>query len=178
MGDTGYTRSWAEVAQAWQQDEGFRDEYTRRLAEHPHDAFAWETVPSSATTSQRSFEDVIVHSPALARVSPDPAPFQARFAAAIDGICTFQNLGGDARLIAPAPLVADDCYTHLATFVRRAPREQVHALWREVGRAVAEHWQSSSDVIWVSTAGLGVHWLHVRLDRRPKYYRHAPFRHV
>jgi len=31
---------------------------------------------------------------------------------------------------------------------------------------------------WVSTAGMGVPWLHVRLDTRPKYYRHAPYRSV
>ena len=29
--------------------------------------------------------------------------------------------------------------------------------------------------VWLSTAGLGVGWLHVRLDDRPKYYRHAPY---
>jgi hypothetical protein len=29
---------------------------------------------------------------------------------------------------------------------------------------------------WVSTAGTGVPWLHVRRDTRPKYDRHAPYR--
>ena len=29
--------------------------------------------------------------------------------------------------------------------------------------------------LWVSTAGLGVSWLHVRLDARPKYYRHDAY---
>jgi uncharacterized protein DUF6940 len=29
---------------------------------------------------------------------------------------------------------------------------------------------------WVSTAGMGVPWLHVRLDTRPTYYRHAAYR--
>ncbi len=27
----------------------------------------------------------------------------------------------------------------------------------------------------VLAAGLGVAWLHIRLDDRPKYYRHAPY---
>jgi len=30
--------------------------------------------------------------------------------------------------------------------------------------------------LWISTAGMGVNWLHVRLDSRPKYYRHAPYK--
>jgi len=29
--------------------------------------------------------------------------------------------------------------------------------------------------LWLSTAGLGVSWLHVRLDTRPKYYRHRVY---
>ena len=30
--------------------------------------------------------------------------------------------------------------------------------------------------VWLSTAGGGVDWLHMRLDERPKYYRHLPWR--
>jgi hypothetical protein len=30
--------------------------------------------------------------------------------------------------------------------------------------------------VWLGTAGAGVSWLHVRLDDRPKYYGHAPYR--
>lgn len=30
--------------------------------------------------------------------------------------------------------------------------------------------------VWISTSGLGVPWLHVRIDDRPKYYQHAPYR--
>ncbi len=30
--------------------------------------------------------------------------------------------------------------------------------------------------VWLSTAGAGVSWLHVRLDTRPKYYHHGPYR--
>jgi hypothetical protein len=29
--------------------------------------------------------------------------------------------------------------------------------------------------IWLSTAGMGVAWLHIRLDERPKYYSHKPY---
>ena len=180
MAGSEQTRTWIDVARAWQHDEAFRDAYTRMLADQPHDAFAWETVPSTAAASQRAFQDIVVPSPALARVSADPGPFHSHFASAVDGVCTFRNLGGDALLVAPAPLpgVAHEHYAHLAAFVRQAPRQQIHALWREVGRAVRAQWQLSDDPLWVSTAGLGVYWLHVRLDRRPKYYRHGPFRRM
>lgn len=31
--------------------------------------------------------------------------------------------------------------------------------------------------IWLSTSGLGVYWLHVRLDTRPKYYNHDEYKY-
>ena len=168
-------RSWAEVARGWEREPDFRDAYIRALAEQPFSALAWETAPSSSATCDRSFEHAIIESPTLARMSPNPVPFQRYFADASEGICTFTNLGRDALLIVPAPMATNETYTHLAAFLRGAPSEQTHALWRALGRAVQSHWQTSTEPVWVSTAGLGVHWLHVRLDQRPKYYRHAPF---
>jgi hypothetical protein len=32
--------------------------------------------------------------------------------------------------------------------------------------------------VWLSTAGGGVSWLHVRLDDQPKYYGFEPYRHA
>jgi hypothetical protein len=29
--------------------------------------------------------------------------------------------------------------------------------------------------MWLSTSGLGVAWLHIRLDSTPKYYQHQPY---
>jgi len=34
----------------------------------------------------------------------------------------------------------------------------------------------ANDIPMLSTAGMGVYWLHVRLDTRPKYYQHTPYR--
>ena len=31
----------------------------------------------------------------------------------------------------------------------------------------------SASPLWLSTAGMGVSWLHLRLDSRPKNYRHG-----
>ncbi len=61
--------------------------------------------------------------------------------------------------------------------VRGAPREQVDALFVAVG-ALQSVRARSKDTLWLSTAGLGVDWLHVRIDSRPKYYRHGPYKLV
>jgi hypothetical protein len=35
---------------------------------------------------------------------------------------------------------------------------------------------TARDRFWVSTSGLGVPWVHVRLDERPKYFQFGPYR--
>jgi len=45
---------------------------------------------------------------------------------------------------------------------------------RSTARAITA--RLSDRPLWVSTSGLGVAWLHVRLDARPKYYQYTPYR--
>ena len=71
-------------------------------------------------------------------------------------------------------------YGHLASFVRGAPDEQQFELWKEVGELV-QHALSNkapNKALWLSTDGSGVPWLHVRLDRSPKYIKHEEYRTV
>jgi len=83
-------------------------------------------------------------------------------------------LGGDARLVVPTPQGDAGIYTHLASFVRRAPAAQRDAFWQRVGKCLAEEIEEGTR--WLSTAGGGVSWLHVRIDRRPKYYKYLDYR--
>lgn len=34
----------------------------------------------------------------------------------------------------------------------------------------------SGNPVWLSISGLGVYWLRIRLDARPKYYQHLPYK--
>jgi hypothetical protein len=120
------------------------------------------------------FEFVLVES-ALSQLRPDPSSFASHFSSSSsEDVLTFPNLGGDAILVVPRPLSDHRCYTHLAQFLRDAPSSQVDALWRGAGLAMQD--RISSTPIWLSTAGMGVSWLHLRLDSRPKYYRYEPYK--
>jgi len=77
-------------------------------------------------------------------------------------------------MVVPCPIAEPSAYGHLAAFVRQAPEPQWHALWQTVGAAMTR--RIGSRPVWLSTAGAGVSWLHVRLDDRPKYYGYAPYR--
>ena len=106
----------------------------------------------------------------------DRDAYAEHFRGAEGPVVTFANLGGDAILVVPCPIAAPSCYAHLADFVRLAPETQRDALWQAVGEAMAR--RIGTEPVWLSTAGAAVAWLHVRLDNRPKYYAHTPYRNL
>ena len=165
--------TFAEVIRAWQGDLGFRSLFIGLLADTPYSAYRWETPPITTDTVERPFEFVLLDSPGLARL-PDPEAFAEHFAGAKAGVTAFSNLGGDAVMVVPCPMAEPSAYGHLAAFVRHAPEPQRHALWQAVGEAMAR--RVRAEPVWLSTAGAGVSWLHVRLDDRPKYYGFTPFK--
>lgn len=159
------------MIRGWQEDSSFRSMFNGLVADAPFSAFRWETPPVDDSTRMRPFEFVLLDSPGLAR-HPDPEAFAEHFAGS--SVVTFPNLGGDAIMVVPAPLGVHSAYGHLAAFVRSATEPQRHALWQSVGEAMAR--RVGPKPVWLSTAGAGVSWLHVRLDDRPKYYGYAPYR--
>ncbi|WP_420629622.1 DUF6940 family protein [Candidatus Leptofilum sp.] len=162
----------AQVLQKWQTDNVFRTLFIGLLADAPFTAYFWETPPITKSTLERPFEFVLVNAPSLARVSAQRRAFASYFNQ--EPIVDFPNLGGDAHLVVPCPQTPADAFTHLATFSRSAPLAQQHQFWQRVGMAVINH--VGERPLWVSTSGLGVYWLHVRLDSRPKYYTFQPYR--
>lgn len=174
IGSDGELLAYSDVLDLWRDDRAFRDEFTALLESSPFTAYRWETPPISTATVHRPFEFVLLDSPGLVG-RPDTLTFSEHFPDADDdGIVVFESLGGDAVLVVPSPMRRDATYEHLAAFVRSAPGPQKHALWRRVGQAVRD--AMGHRPLWVSTAGGGVAWLHVRLDSRPKYYGHGPYR--
>lgn len=168
------TASFAEVTDAWRTDAAFSAWFNDTLADVPFAAFRWETPGVTLETMSQPFELVLLDSPGLAR-SPEPDVFAEHFRADQNGtVLAFENLGGDAVMVVPRPIGPDDAYGHLAAFVRGAPAQQRADLWRKIGDAMLR--RVSAKPVWLSTAGAGVSWLHVRLDDRPKYYGFAPYR--
>lgn len=157
------------------EDAGFRSMFMKALADVPFEAFRWETPPLTSATLGRPFECVLLDSPGLAS-KPSPEAFAAHFGpeASARGVVEFANLGKDAILVVPAPQGPTSAYGHLAAFLRNGPEGQRHALWQLVGDAMKR--RVAKVPVWLSTAGAGVPWLHVRLDDRPKYYGFPPYR--
>lgn len=164
----------AQVLQHWQTDAAFRRFFMNLLADAPFDAYFWETPPLTKESLERPFEFVLVNAPQLAPVPAERQAFARYFNET--PVVDFANLGGDAHLIVPCPKTPNDAFAHLAAFSRTAPLAQQHQFWQRVGLAVLNG--VGKRPLWLSTSGLGVYWLHVRLDSRPKYYTFRPYREV
>jgi hypothetical protein len=177
------TMSWSAVLSGWRDRPDFRAYFAALLAQTPWPAFYWETPAVNAAGLEHEFEFVLIESRSLAGVEAEPEVFREYFPTspararqhATDGIAVFPNLGGDAVLVAPCPIGPDSIYAHLAAFCRQAPATQQQALWECVSLTLRQRLRRPEPV-WLSTAGDGVSWLHVRLDNQPKYYNYASYR--
>lgn len=166
------------------------------IASSPYDSMLFE-VPGCTwwSSAEKPFEFVLVNQPSLkvfAEGNPDRYAFEEHFSKAQscssngDGspsVCSFPNLGRDATLISPLPQpnINDTTYSHLSSFIRNAPKEQISQFWKLAAKTYIDalkykHERYNEHVgTWFSTNGMGVAWLHLRLDSVPKYYSYHPF---
>lgn len=174
----GKVLTFAEVLEGWQGDAEFRSYFTQLLVDSPFGAFRWETPALTQGTAQRPFEFVLLSSPSFQSRVTDADTFKSFFSSSDvnAGIVAFASLKGDATMIVPSPRASNDVYGHLASFLRKAPKQQTDALWQVVSSQVRA--KLGNNPLWLSTAGGGVAWLHVRIDSRPKYYGYEPYRMV
>jgi hypothetical protein len=170
--------SFQETLEGLRDDPALADALTQALAGLPYPSLFWECAPVHASSLHTPFRCVAVPSDALEGLRPDPSPFaqhlqRARPPQAV----TFENLGRDAVLVVPAyaPHVPG---AHLASFLRSAGPSSTQTLWGTVAEAALARLADPKKPgpLWISTSGLGVSWLHVRLDARPKYYSWIPYR--
>lgn len=167
--------SRGRVFELWRSSADFCAFFNATLAELPWTGFRWEMPPVTQDNLDRPFECVVCDSPELAVVPADASDFAQHFRhAGAASVVEFTNRGGDAHLIVPTAVASADAYPQIGAFVRRAPKSQQQEFWLRVGESVTA--RLGPRPLWLNTAGTGVPWLHLRLDTRPKYYLHEPYR--
>jgi len=186
--------TWGEVIDLWIEDEVFREAWLASFhesvggkARDRAQDYYWECAPVSASALDARYEHVIKDRHPQGDIF-DTNAFAEHFGAAREhgkDVAVFANLGGDATLVAPLPDAFSRGFERaggcIASFVRvhdevGAPARVVHELVRAVGVEVRRALRRTGEPVWLSTNGDGVSWLHVRIDERPKYYTHGPYR--
>jgi Family of unknown function (DUF6940) len=165
---------YCEVLEGWKQQAEFREFFSKLLGDCEFSAFTWETSPVSGRTLGRKFEFVLRSATNLDKMRSSPRPFAKQFKANSESVISFSNLPGDAHLVVPRPTKAGpQACSHLARFVRLGSEAQKHQFWVTLAEEITN--RLCLKPLWVSTSKVGVHWLHARIDSRPKHYEHTPY---
>jgi len=144
-------------------------------------AVFWECIPTTADIFHRTpFEFVLLEAPGLTTVTADPNTFKEQFESEENTekvVVVFSNLGKDSHLVVPKP--NGKKFPHILAFLHEGSREQQRELWRMVGLEYRKQVVSAGGAKkWLSTSGMGVYWLHVRIDCRPKYYNYKEYKNM
>lgn len=165
---------YRDVLNLWENDPEFLDFYISIFKKCGFNSYIWETPPISTDTISQAFEFVLLNTPISSnRADPDTYKQYYDKNNSNDGVVSFPNLGHDAILVVPSPFRNDANYSGLAEFFRESPLDQQRSLWKVTARQVKL--LLSEKPTWVSVAGGGIAWLHLRLDSTPKYYRYEPY---
>ena len=94
----------------------------------------------------------------------------------------FLRSAPEEKVVLPAVAILEYLYTHAIVLIFLMGTSPMHThiyilqimnLWKQVGETMQLRLESDAvdgKRVWLSTSGLGVPWLHVRLDSEPKYY--------
>lgn len=174
--EDGQPLSFAQVIEGWRDNVVFREFYWATLLKHGENGCFWEHPKLNKSTVDQPYECVITQTDAFSKRTANFRPF-ARAVSPGKRISIFPNLSGEALLVVPNQ--SDEISFNgrdLISFHQTAPIDLVHDLWKNIGRETAKAIAADAPFQYLSTHGLGVLWLHIRLEQSPKYYHHRPYK--
>ena len=161
--------TFKEVFELWSSNSGFIAFYKTELIKLNFEAFYWEHPAINKEFLEKKYECILQRSRPLEHLPINENAFRD-YIRRSEQVADFMNLGKNARLVVPTKKTDRDIYNHMSKFLRFAEKEQITELFKKVGKSILEEIESQK-LIWLNTAGLGVIWLHIRMDTRPKYYK-------
>jgi len=165
----GQYLSFEEVFQLLENNSVFIEFYKDQLIKINFPAFYWEHPAMKKEFSGKKYECILQRSRPLEHLPINESAFKD-YIHLNEQATDFMNLGKNARLVVPTKRSDKEIYNHMGKFIRFAEKEQIIEVFKRVGKSMLEEIESKK-LIWLNTAGLGVIWLHIRLDTRPKYYK-------
>lgn len=122
------------------------------------------------------FHAVFLPSNELAFTIPNPKAFNMDNQ---EKVIVIKNLSRDTMLVIP-DLNSSKNFAHLTTFMievdEREDKELIEQYWKAVGETIkTEIEKNGKNGTWVSTSGLGIPWLHMRISQSPKYYHYKEY---
>jgi hypothetical protein len=120
------------------------------------------------------YKNEFIENDNLEKISEDYSSFINYINESTDKYVTsFKNLSGESLLIIPIPRKNKD-FTTIKDFCDNASIIQQKAFWKRVAIEI-ENMLKTNDKIYINTHGLGEYYFHLRLDKKPKYYKTKEF---
>ena len=170
--EDGIWVSFDEVFGLLENDRDFRSQFINFLKSIELTAFNIECKPVNIENVNQAFEFIIINCPDLLKCTSDSSKFKAHFDED-ELTAVFENLNGDAVLISPVDHGSED-FGHLSTFLSSASNDQLNDLLIALGEIAGAN--LGNENIYINTSGLGVPWLHFRIDDEPKYYQFETYK--
>jgi hypothetical protein len=161
--------SFKEVFKLWRDNADFIEFYKDELIKLNYQAFYWEHPAIKEAFLDKNYECILQRSKPLEHLASNESAFKD-YLDSKEKVVDFMNLGKNARLIVPTKKTDRAIYNHLGLFIRLAEKEQIIEVFKRVGVSIFKEIKTQK-LIWLNTAGLGVIWLHIRMDTKPKYYK-------
>ncbi len=157
---------WKDKIAEWEQ--GISQTYPSNIKKR----FFYQTSPITRDMNTE-YKEKFIESDRLEKITQDYSPFAEHFIKPKNKYVTsFLNLSKKTILVVPVPLIKANKtfnYTTIKDFIDNAPAEQQIALWKHVAKIVKQLLKEV-DIVYINTHGLGVYYLHVRLDIKPNSY--------
>lgn len=154
---------WEEVLKIW---ESQPQVFVKMFRQVEFKEFFWKCKPF------KSLREEYVHE--IIRASgfrpADPTAFSGHFSRSEESVVVFSNTGQDAIILSPRPprgRATLRSYASIASFMRDGPKTKQNQLFKALASTIRK---TRNRKLWVNTNGLGVPWLHVRVDFTSKYY--------
>ena len=158
---------WGEILQKW-----LKNDYPK-YPSHIKYRFFYETSPYVNYWS--TYEEKLIENHQLKAMIQNTDAFKQHIKESNDNYVTsFLNLSKSSMLVIPMPNKGK-VYTTLKDFMDNAPEKQQQKFWNIVAVKAIEMNEQFGKV-WISTHGLGVPYLHIRIDTSPKYYTTRKFK--
>ena len=91
-------------------------------------------------------------------------------------VIDFPNLSGDTMLVVPTQRQNKN-FTSIFYFYNTASKLQIKKVWQRVAKIAKKQLKIHPDVF-ISTHGLGVDYLHIRICSYPKYYEKSTLQKI
>ncbi len=152
---------WSKVLQKW--SEGAILKYPQNIRE----PFMWRCNSLTKKLNTEFDNEFIVNK--LLPIEQDYTPFLEKINKNKNKyVFSFENISKDTILVVPTPR-NNKSFAHIKQFIDEASSSQQKEFWKHVANE-CKKMLKKHDQIWVSTHGLKVSYLHVRISYKPKYY--------